>query len=332
MPNVREIAKQAGVSIATVSRVLNNHPSVSDAVRERVLAAANSKRYVPTVGKRETLNIAYVFTGDTSIGSPFDAAVLEGVYVGLTDTNLNLIIIDLRRSRRSGETYSQMFQRLGVRGALLRTTSGSRNICEKIAEQGFPAVVIGDRFENPNVISVYCESREASREAVSHLIGLGHRRIAICVNVVEDSDHTERLMGYQQAMHDYGLEVDEKLIMRIPAYGPGGGQVIRRLATTMDRPTAIYITDPVTAIGAMNETKKLGINVPQELSIVGFDDAEMRYMAWPTMTAVCQNAYELGHEACKSLCRLLDGDQDPNTAKPAAWFEVHDSTGHINDM
>lgn len=331
MPNVRAIAKQAGVSIATVSRVLNNHPSVSDAVREKVMAVANSRRYVPTVGKRETLNIAYVYTGDTSLGSPFDAAVMEGVYAGLADSNLNLMILDARRSRQSTETYSQMFQRLGVRGALLRTTNGSLGVCEKIAEQGFPAVVIGSKFDNPAVHTVCCESRSASREAVAYLIGLGHRRIAVCVNVVEDSDHTERLQGYHDAMADHGLEVDERLIMRIPAYRQGGCQVIRRLATAMDRPTAIYITDPMTAIGAMYETQQLGIKVPDDLSVIGFDDAELRYMTWPTMTSVCQNAYGLGHEAFTVLSRMLEGQDQPENAKPVAWFEVHESTGPASD-
>jgi len=327
MPNVREIAKAAGVSIATVSRVLNNHPSVSDEVREKVMAVANKRRYVANVGKRETLNIAYVYTGEASLGSPFDAAVLEGVYSGLSDTNLNLLILDARRSRRSGESYSQMFQRLAVRGALLRTTNGSRAVCEKIAEQGFPAVVIGDRFENPAVTSVFCESRTASREAVSHLIGLGHRRIAICVNVVDDSDHNERMLGYQEALNDFGLELDDKLVMRAPAYRQGGEQVIRRIATAIDRPTAIYITDPMTALGAMYETQKLGLRVPQDLSIIGFDDSELRHMAWPTMSAVCQNAYELGNEACRVLSRLIQGKHEPRTATPIAWLELHDSTG-----
>lgn len=331
MPNVREIAKQAGVSIATVSRVLNNHPSVSDAVRVKVMAAANSRRYVANVGKRETLNIAYVYTGDISLGSPFDVAVLEGVYLGLADTNLNLMILDARRTRRNTESYSQMFQRLGVRGALLRTTSSSRAVCEKIAEQGFPAVVIGSRFDDPAVTSVCYESRSASRDAVAHLIGLGHRRIAVCVNVVDDSDHTERLMGYQEAMSEHGLEVDEKLIMRIPASRQGGGQLIRRLATAMDRPTAIYITDPITAIGAMYETQQLGISVPNELSIVGFDDTEVRHMSWPTMTSVCQNAHALGHEACLLLSRIIEGSNLPDHTQPVAWLEVHESTGPVSD-
>jgi len=331
-PNVREIAKRAEVSIATVSRVLNNHPSVSDAVRKRVLDAANSAHYVQTIGKRETLNVAYVFTGEAYLDSPYDAAVLEGIYEGLSDSNLNLMIVDARRTRRNSETYTQMFQRLGVRGALVRTTSGTRSVCEKIAAEGFPAVVIGDRFENLNLTCMDCESSEASREAVNHLIGLGHRRIAAVVHVIEDSDHAQRVQGYLDAMSEHGLEVDERLMMRVPASRQGGSQIIRRLATATDRPTAIYVTDPMTALGAMYEAQRLGMVIPDDLSIIGFDDADIRHMTWPAMTAVCQNATSLGRDACVALSRIMTGfDRTKIPPAPAAWFEVHGSTGQVHE-
>jgi len=330
MSTVRAIAKQTGVSIATVSRVLNNHPSVSDELRHKVMVAANSRRYVSPIGKRETTNIAYVYTGDASLGSPFDSALLEGVYEALAESNLNLMILDLRRSRRNGETYSQMFQRLGIRGAVLRTTHGTRSICEKIAEQGFPAVVVGDRFNDPRVSSVFCESRTASREAVDHLIGLGHRRIAVCVNLVEDSDHTERLVGYREAMEGHGLEIDDKLILRIPASRHSGAQIIRRLVTAVDRPTAIYITDPMTAVGAMYAAQEMGLRVPEDMSIVGFDDSEMRHTVLPSMTAVCQDAGGLGREAYRVLSEVIKDKKRPSEIKsPAAWLEVHESTGPV---
>ncbi len=329
MSTVRSIAKQTGVSIATVSRVLNNHPSVSDELRNKVMAAANSRRYVSTVGKRETSTIAYVYTGDTSMGSPFDAALLEGVYDALGDSNYNLMILDLRRTRRNGETYSQMFQRLGVRGSILRTTHGTRSICEKIIEQGFPAVVVGDRLAGTEASCVSCESRSASREAVEHLISLGHRRIAISINIVEDSDHLERLAGYREALEDHGLTVDDKLIMRSPGNRQGGSQLIRRIFTAVDRPTAIYVTDPMTAVGAMYEAQKMGLRIPEDLSLIGFDDTEVRHMSLPAMTAVCQDARGLGREAYRVLSQKMKNNSLSVSNSPAAWLEVHDSTGRV---
>jgi DNA-binding LacI/PurR family transcriptional regulator len=329
MSTVRTIAKQTGVSIATVSRVLNNHPSVSDELRDKVMSAANSRRYVSQLGKRETTNIAYVYTGDTSLGSPFDSALLEGVYEAMADSNLNLMILDLRRTRRNGETYSQMFQRLGVRGAVLRTTHGTRSICEKIVGQGFPTVVVGDRLVGSEASCVYCESRSASREAIEHLTSLGHRRIAISVNIIEDSDHHERLAGYREALEDHGLEIDDKLIMRAPANRQGGSQLIRRIVTAVDRPTAVYITDPMAAVGAMYEAHKMGLGVPQDLSIIGFDDTELRHTSLPTMTAVCQDAAGLGREAFRVLSELIKDKHTSESKPPAAWLEVHDSTGPV---
>ncbi|GAB4111556.1 MAG: LacI family DNA-binding transcriptional regulator [Phycisphaeraceae bacterium] len=329
MSTVRDIARQTGVSIATVSRVLNNHPSVSKELRERVMAVANGQRYVATVGKRETSNVAYVYTGDASLGSPFDAAVLEGLYEALADSNYHLMILDLRRTRRNGESYSQMFQRLGVRGAILRTTHGTRSACESILEQGFPAVVIGERIPSADSLCVYCESRSASREAVEHLVSLGHRRIAISVNIVQDSDHEERLAGYREAHVEHGLEVDEKLVMRAPGNRQGGAQLIRRLVTAVDRPTAVYITDPMTAVGAMYEAQKIGLRIPDDLSIVGFDDGELRETVLPAMTAVCQDASSLGREAFRVLFDQIKSRQPLESPRPAAWLEVHESTGPV---
>jgi DNA-binding LacI/PurR family transcriptional regulator len=329
MSTVRDIAKQTGVSIATVSRVLNNHPSVSDELRNRVMEAANSRRYVSNIGKRDTSNIAYVYTGDASLGSPFDSAVLEGLYEAMADSNLNLMILDVRRTRRNGEDYSQMFQRLGIRGAVLRTTHGSRTTCENIIAQNFPAVVVGDRLEGAESSCVSCESRTASREAVEHLVSLGHRRIAISVNIIEDSDHQERLDGYREAHRDHGIEIDDKLIMRAPGNRQGGSQLIRRIVTAVDRPTAIYITDPMTAIGAMNQAQKMGLCIPNDISILGFDDTELRHLAVPTMTAVCQDARGLGREACRVLSELIKAKRPLENKPPAAWLEVHESTGPV---
>lgn len=327
---MRDIAKQTGVSIASVSRALNNHPSVSDELRNRVIEAANSQRYVFNAGKREASNIAYVYTGGDSLDSPFDLAVLKGLYDSMADSNLHLMILNVQRIRRNDEDYSQTFRRLGVRGAVLRTSHGTRSTCEKIIAQKFPAVVVGDRLDGAEASCVFSESRAASREAVEYLITLGHRRIAVSTNIVEDSDHQERLAGYREAHENHGLEVDKSLVMRAPGNRDGGSQLIRRVATAADRPTAIYITDPDAAVGALCEAQKIGLRVPVDMSIVGFDDAEMRHIVQPTMTAVCQDATGLGREAYQVLSGLISKQAKatrPRNHTLPTWFEVHSTTG-----
>lgn len=329
MSSVRQIAREAGVSITTVSRVLNNHPRVSQKARERVLAAANDARYVAPVSKRSTSNIALLYTGELSLGSPFDSQVMWGMSAGIEEYNYDLMVLDAKRSLQSGETYSQMFMRKGVRGAVLRTTLSTRHTCLAIAEEGFPAVVIGDRFEHPSVRFIYSDSREPSREAVEHLIALGHRRIAICLNVIDDSDHADRLAGYEQALSDNDLPLDRKLILRTPANREGGSQLMRRVASMADRPTALFITDPGSACGAFKEARAMGLNVPEDISIVGFDDGDIRFDIYPEMTSVCQDTGAIGREALAALHEVIEngpGETLPVRKARRAWLEVHHST------
>ena len=140
-----------------------------------------------------------------------------GMTAGLEEYGYDLMVLDAKRSMEPGETYTQMLMRKGVRGLVLRTTQDTRKVCLAIADEGFPAVVVGDRFDHNDVRFVYSDSREPSREAVEHLIALGHTRIGICLNNVEDSDHGDRLEGYRQALDAHGLAWDRKLVFRVPA-------------------------------------------------------------------------------------------------------------------
>lgn len=329
MANVRAVAKRAGVSPATVSRVLNNHPTVSAEVRQRVVAATNETRYAATVGRRSTTNIALVYTGEVSLGSPFDAAMMAGMSRGMEEYGYDLMILDARRAKLPHETYTQMFVRRGVRGCVLRTTTATRGVCEAIVDEGFPVVVVADRFEKPNVNYIYSDSRDSAREAVEHLIGLGHRRIAIGVNVVDDSDHADRIAGYKQALADHGIAFDRKLLLRVPANREGGWQLMRRVMSMPDRPSAAFLADPMTVVGAMAEARKIGVEIPRDLSIVGFDDAELRYSVYPELTAVCQDAAALGREAFTALYGMLDQQAEGKPVVRKAmrtWLEVHGST------
>ena len=146
MPTIRAVADDAGVSIATVSRVLNQQAGVSDGVRERVLEAARRCGYTPARARRQTSLIALVYTGPASVGSPYDAALIEGIWEAMGDSELDFMVLSLQRDKRADETFTQYFHRKGVRGAILRTTTDTRSVCTEIAEEHFPAVVVGERF------------------------------------------------------------------------------------------------------------------------------------------------------------------------------------------
>lgn len=329
MANVRQIAQRAGVSISTVSRVLNNHPRVSPEARQRVVAAANKAGYRHVADARATTNIAFVYTGEMFLDSPFDTALLDGISGGMEEHGYDLMVLNTRRSRLPHETYTQMFMRKGIRAAILRATATARPICDAIADEGFPAVVVGDRYESSKVHFVSTNTCDASREAVTHLIGLGHRRIAICLGVVQDSDHVERFDGYRQALAEHGLPFDERLVLWIKAGRQGGVQLVKQLQSMLKPPTAVFITDPLTALGALKEARRLGIGVPGDLSIVGFDDSEVRHDTYPGMTAVCQDARAMGREAFNALYGVLEQGEPIQSKILRGWFEIHESTGPV---
>lgn len=352
MASVRQIAKDAQVSIATVSRVLNNDPNVGDTTRQRVMGVVNRAGYVRRVGKRTVAEgIALAYAGPTSIGSPFDQTLLGGIGRAVDHSAGNtidgfgndLLIISLRRALRPNESPTQLFLRKGIKAAILRTTDEAKQLCEQIALEQFPSVVVGQRFDEDSPVSfVDAESREASREAVRHLIELGHRRIAVAANVHDDTDHRDRIAGWRDAMTEAGLPSDDRLIYRMWASLESGMQLIRRIqATPCDRrPTAMYVADPLPGFGALRAALELGLRVPGDLSLVGFDDGQQRLLMYPTMSAVCQDTVGLGKAAVELLRRRMaagvrrrDAAADPaGPARPLrqtvpTTFEVGATTG-----
>jgi DNA-binding LacI/PurR family transcriptional regulator len=327
MSSVRQIAQRMRVSAATVSRALNNHPEISPDTRDRILKTANDLGYLSAVGKRVTTNIGLVFVSDMEF-SEFDGLLISGMLRGVAEKRFDLAIVNLVRDKGEGETYTQFFMRKGIRGAILRTDTHSRKICEMIAAEGFPSIVVADRFDAPNINYIYMNSVPDSRRAVEHLIHLGHTRIAFVMNHIPDHDHEDRFSGYRQALESAGIEIDPELTVKIGADLSGGKASLNRLLTLPQPPTAVYYADPLACVGAVSRAHELGVRIPDELSIVGFDDGDIRFRVWPALTAVCQNASQLGFEAALWLTRTLGGqEKSPLRKQASTFFEVHGTTG-----
>jgi LacI family transcriptional regulator len=327
MSSVRAIAKQAGVSITTVSRVLNNGPSVNARTRERVLKVANRFGYVPNVGKRVTTYVALCYTRGVTISDPFDASLVGGISRGIDEYKFDLVVLNLQRDKKPDESYTQFFRRKGVRGVIVRTVGDTRYMCEEIAEEGFPHVIISDRFEQSNVNYIDCDSRPDTQRAIEYLMSLGHERIGFSMHSTQDRDHLDRFEGYKAALMQRDMPYDEKLIFRHPYTTEGGAAAMNMAISMRPRPTAIFFADPMTAVGAVKRAHELGVRVPDDISIVGFDDTDARRSVHPTLTAVCQDASRLGFEAALWLTRYLNQSGAASLRKTIpTFFEVNQST------
>ena len=328
MSTIRTVAQKAGVSIATVSRVVNGSAAVAPELRDRVLEAVNQCGYSPAVGRRAADSIALVYTGPFSVGSPYDAACLDGIVSAMLDSDYDLKIVNLRRDNSPQETFSQFFFAKGIRGAILRSTSADRDMARMIGDEGFPAVVLGDHFDHPQLAFAYNESRTASAEGVEYLISLGHQRIAFAANDIDDGDHLDRLEAYRETLQARQL-YDPRFEFRVPAHRLDGAQMMRKMMGLSTPPTAVFVADPLIADGAINEAHNIGLKIPEELSILGFDDADARHAVYPAMTAVCQDSRDLGRKAFELLVRKNSSAPKNGDALPLgkAWLEINHSTG-----
>ena len=328
-PSVRRIAAELGVSVATVSRVLNNHPDVSETMRRRVISAARDSGYVPTVGKKPENVVALLYPREqaTPHFGGFESQIISGILSAATDRGFDVAVLSAARDKHPVESYSQFLRRKGARGVIVREKS-DQLADERIAEEGFPSIIIAERSDNPRVNYVDAESRTTSRQAVEHLIGLGHRRIAVATEMVLNSDHSDRVNGYREALLSHGIEPNPAYLAQGASDQRGGVQLLHKLLALPDPPTAIYFTTPLATVGALHRCAELGIRVPRDLSIVGFDEEQTRLCTFPRFTAVCQDARGLAVEAANWLISYLRG------SGPASYrvhhetaFSIHESTG-----
>jgi DNA-binding LacI/PurR family transcriptional regulator len=317
MSSVRAIAQQLKVSPATVSRVINNHPDVDETTRERVLAAINQAGYFPSTGRLQTNVLALAYPDDpvkTEYGS-FEPALLAGIMRGMDEHQFDLKLLSIRRDKTPDETYTQFFLRKGVRGVVMRVFRHNRAIISRIAAERFPCVVIAEQFDDADINFIRSDSYPASRRAMEHLLALGHRRIALAIHHVSDSDHMDRRRAYDDAIVNAGLKIDQRMIFEVSAGFNAGEQVLDSMLMMpgKSRPTAVFATNPMTALGVMRRAQERGVSIPRDMSLVGMDDSDTRLHTWPRMTAVCQDATMLGYEAAHWLTRRLQAGERSST-------------------
>ena len=333
MVSVRKIAEKAGVSPATVSRVLNSQESVDPALREAVLKIANEYRYFASGGKKDIMNLGVVYLGNVTAGglltSPFDIGLLQGMAKLMSQMQFTLSILDASEARLPGETYSQMFHRTGIRGAALRTMSGSRDDCIEIANEGFPSIVVAERFEDQKDISwIDGNSTMASMQGVAKLISLGHSRIAFCAFDKSDQDHADRHRGYLEAHQNANIEVDPALTIKLPAERESGSVLLKRLLAMEPRPTAVFIADPLVAVGLLTEAQRANVVIPDQLSVLGLDDSQVRFDTVPTLSAICQDALEIGGRVASTLVSMIQSsERQIYKIETPTWLELHESIG-----
>jgi LacI family transcriptional regulator len=308
MPNLLDIAKRAGVAPITVSRVINNSGYVSQSTRERVEAAVKELGYVPnTIARglrsKRTHTLALIVT---DITNPYFTSMARGVEDIAGASNYTVIYCNTDESETKEEKYANMLAQRQVDGVLLVPSCGNAKTIKFFEANDINVVLLDRRISGVRSDIVCSDSENGANRLVKLLIGLGHKQIAIIAGPKDVSTSADRVLGYQHALADAGLAENE-LIYYGAFNEQSGYELCNQALRQPSRPTAILGANNFIAIGIMKALHDLKLDIPGDISVVGFDDLPESMFMKPFLTVARQRAYEMGQLATELLLKRISG-------------------------
>ncbi|MCI0521500.1 MAG: LacI family transcriptional regulator [Chloroflexi bacterium] len=305
---IKDIARAAGVSHTTVSRALHDHRAISADTTRRVKSLAAQLGYVPNATARSLKTRRAYALGVimSQFEDPFWSEVLNGVDDLLHATGYSLFIAATHRDKqREKEVVQAMVQR-GVDGVILLAPQFSPEQSQVMHAYSLPMATINNEGAGEYQALIYNDDRYGIRLVVEHLIALGHTEIAYLGNALGGGTNQEREGGFRQAMQDAGLRVDEKLVHLAASGSPEGGYSGAQTLLALPRlPTAIVCYNDNMALGVYGALNQAGLNIPGDISIVGFDDISLSAYLNPPLTTLHQFKYDLGMGAARMMLDML---------------------------
>ena len=331
MVTVKHVANLAGVSTATVSRVLNNYPHVTDETRSKVLWAMKELGYQPSrVARRlrmEGGQIIGLIISD--IANPFFTSVVRGIEDVAYANQCSLVLCNSDEDPARESLYVGVLQAERVAGIIISPADENSTSCEPLLRNGVPIVAMDRRLCQFDVDTVLVDNIKGAYQATSHLIRLGHRRIGLIAIPPQITTGRERREGYEKALSEHGVELDQSVTKIGDCKQNSGYQKTCELLEMDDPPTAIFTANNLMTLGALNAIHEKGLNIPQDVAIVGFDDMPWAPSLDPPLTAVAQPTYELGCTAANLLLqRIADKDREIVEIELEPTLIIRDSCGH----
>lgn len=311
---IRDVAAQAGVSRATVSRVLNNNPAVDTVLRERVVEAVRALGYQPNRAARrlraQISNVIGLIISD--IQNPYFISVIKGVEDVAYAHQMSVILCNSDEDPAKEQMYLRVMAAEHVAGLVIVPSQiKEAQSLDRLRQMGIPVTLL-DRFTpDVEVDAVKVDNERGAYDAVRHLTGLGYRRIAIITGVLSLTTGRERYTGYQMALAAAGLPREPSLVKEGDFKTESGYRLTRELWASGRPPDALFVSNNLMTLGALRALRELAVRVPQQLALVGFDDMPWSGDLYSPLTSVSQPTYELGAEAVNLLLRRLADPASP---------------------
>lgn len=331
-PVLATVAKLAGVSAPTVSKVVNGRDDVAEATRVRVVAALEELGYQSPVQRRARQSgpdmVDLVIDG---IGNQYSMELLFGLLEVAAREDVEVVVSNVtptKLHRANHEEWAQRMLELGRKGLILVTSEVTAKQIESFRRRGIPVVVIDPLNPPPSgFVSVGATNWAGGRSAAEHLIGLGHQKIAFLGGPEAAECSVARLHGYLAALMSNGIAANPEYAMSGEFNHRSGVQGTRQLLALADPPTAIFAASDTIALGVLDEARRQGVRVPEDLSLVGFDGTALVEQTLPRLTSVAQPLREMSRAALRSVLRLAAGEElDSAHVELATELVIRDST------
>ena len=330
MVSIYDLAQRAGVAPSTVSKALRDDPRISAATRARIRALADETGFTPNTAAQSltthrTMTIGLVVR---DYADPYNGILLRAIEATAIRAGYQLIVASTQEADMRDVDLARQLRRRRVDGMIIVASHFTEN--QALADDNVPVVFVAEKPEllpkGENVGLVTFDESAASRSATQHLIGLGHRRIGYVGLRRAGASSQDRQRGYEMALEASGIEVDPRLVAlptRLEPFQAGSEGV--ELLLRHD-PSAIVFYNDLEAIGALRTLSDRGIKVPDDLSVVGFDDLEVSAFVTPPLTTMYQPREDMGRLATEQLLKIIAGDVTDRRADTACTLVVRRST------
>ena len=309
MSTILDVARLAQVSTATVSRVINSPETVRDETREKVLRAMKMCNY-----KYNALARGFATKKSNTIGliipninNPVFAESTLGVQEYAEKKNIKVILGNTSYKTSQEESLVKALRESQVDGLIITSTSPKGEVIKSLVDEEIPFVLLFSTIKGGAVSAVGVDNFQGGYDATKHLISLGHRRIGMIAGNFTVTDRSyHRWHGYRQCLKDNGIPYDRKLLTQTEYSLEGGRDSIRELLQRENPPSAVFCSNDYIALGAIKGAREAGLSLPEDLSIVGFDDMPTASYMVPALTTIHQPAYEMGRNACEILLQIME--------------------------
>lgn len=326
---IKDIADFANVSKSTVSRVLNGTAAVHPEKREAVLNATARLGFRPNFAARSLANGKSMTIGVMTqlMGSPFYDTISQGVISALSGTGYSPMFVDGQWQQDDEVDALKAILSRSVDGLILIggdvPESDITDLCGEL-----PVVVVARELPSESIFCIHTDNVAGGHTATAHLIGLGHRDIAIIKGVSHHPDAVDRVTGYENALSEAGISINPKLICDGDFTAESGIAAINQLVENNIHFTAVFTSNDTTAFGARLALDRHGIRVPQDVSLVGFDDQMESAFMTPPLTTIYQPAREMGRAASNAVMSLIN-KEEPAEVSTNAVLQVRESTATV---